>query len=194
MADTALILVDVQNDFLPGGGLGVTGGDQVVEPLNRAIALCMARGWPVVATRDWHPPHHCSFVNQGGIWPPHCVAGTPGAAFADGLALPAHAKIVSKATTAEADAYSGFERTGLADWLHSQGIRRLLVGGLATDYCVRQTVEDGLAAGFAVVVLEDAVRAVEVDPGDGERALAAMAARGARRSRSTDSDLLTAAG
>lgn len=179
-AGDALVIVDVQRDFLPGGALGVPGGDAVVPVLNRYIARFAACGLPIVCTRDWHPPGHCSFHAHGGPWPPHCVAGTDGAAFAPGLELPADAQRVSKATTAEADAYSGFERTGLADWLHARGARRLFVGGLATDYCVGATVRDGLAAGFAVFVLADAIRAVDVQPGDGERAIAAMRAAGAR--------------
>lgn len=175
----ALILVDVQNDFLPGGALAVPGGDAVVEPLNRAAALFSARGRPVFATRDWHPSDHCSFRAQGGPWPPHCVAGTPGAAFAPGLRLPPATVIVSKATTAERDAYSGFQGTGLAERLREAGVTRVMVGGLATDYCVKATVTDALAAGFAVALLEDAIRAVEVQPGDGDAARRAMRDAGA---------------
>lgn len=175
-----LMVVDVQRDFLPGGALGVRDGDAVVPVLNRYLARFAAQGLPVVFTRDWHPPDHCSFHARGGPWPPHCIAGTPGAGFAPGLALPAHAEIVSKATTAAADAYSGFDHTGLADRLHARGVRRLFIGGLATDYCVQSTTRDGLAAGFSVFVLGDAIRAVDVQPGDGERALAAMLAGGAR--------------
>lgn len=175
----ALILVDVQNDFLPGGALAVPGGDAVVAPLNRAAALFAARGRPVFATRDWHPADHCSFRARGGPWPPHCVAGTPGAAFAPGLRLPPSAVTVSKATTAERDAYSGFQGTDLADRLRAAGVTRVMVGGLATDYCVKETVADALAAGFAVVLLTDAIRAVDVHPGDGEAASAKMLAAGA---------------
>jgi nicotinamidase/pyrazinamidase len=175
----ALILVDVQNDFLPGGALAVPGGDAVVEPLNRAAALFAARGRPVFATRDWHPPDHCSFRARGGPWPPHCVAGTPGAAFAPGLRLPPSAVTVSKATTAERDAYSGLQGTDLANRLRAAGVTRVMVGGLATDYCVKETVADALAAGFAVVLLTDAIRAVDVHPGDGDAARAKMLAAGA---------------
>lgn len=182
----ALIVVDVQRDFLPGGALGVPGGDEVVPVINRYIALARERGLPVIATRDWHPHNHCSFQAQGGPWPVHCVARTVGADFADGLALPPDAVVIDKATCAQPEAYSGFQGTGLAARLRDAGVQRLLVGGLATDYCVRQTVLDALAAGFDVVVLEDAVRAVEVAPGDGERALQAMAAAGARRARYGD--------
>lgn len=176
----ALIAVDVQNDFLPGGALAVAGGDAVIGPLNRCMEEFTRRGLPVFASRDWHPRDHCSFAAQGGPWPPHCVAGTPGAAFAAGLRLPASAEIVSKALRPEADAYSAFQGTELAARLRALGVRRVFVGGLATDYCVRATVLDALAAGFEAVVLADAVRAVDVRPGDGVRALEEMAARGAQ--------------
>ncbi|MBM5810700.1 MAG: isochorismatase family protein [Gammaproteobacteria bacterium] len=175
----ALLIVDVQQDFLPGGALAVAGGDAVVAPLNRCAAVFASHGLPVLATRDWHPPDHCSFAARGGPWPPHCVAGTPGAAFAAGLRLPAGAEIISKATGPDADAYSGFQGTELAARLRVHDVRRVLIGGLATDYCVRATALDALAAGFGVVVLADAVRAVDVQAGDGARALAELAARGA---------------
>lgn len=175
----ALLVVDVQNDFLPGGALGVPEGDRVVPVLNRYIARFAEAGLPVIATRDWHPPGHCSFAERGGPWPPHCVAGTPGAAFAPGLALPPDAIVVSKAETPERDAYSGFQGTGLAGRLKEMGVERLFIGGLATDYCVLATVKDARSAGFAVVLLTDAVRAVNVKPGDGARAEAEMEAAGA---------------
>jgi len=175
----ALLVVDVQNDFLPGGSLAVPAGEQVVSALNRYIARFIEADLPVFATRDWHPPDHCSFAQKGGPWPPHCVAGTPGAAFAPALDLPPGTIVVSKADTAEQDAYSGFQGTDLADRLRAQGVRRLFIGGLATDYCVLNTVQDALAAGFAVVLLTDAIRPVDVKPGDGDRALAAMAEAGA---------------
>ena len=176
----ALLIVDVQQDFLPGGALPVPGGDAVVAPLNRYIDAFERQGLPVLATRDWHPPDHCSFAAQGGEWPPHCVAGTPGAAFATGLRLPASAVVVSKARDPDADAYSAFQGTTLTTRLRDLGVRRVFVGGLATDYCVRATVLDAIAAGFEAVVFADAVRAVELQPGDGARALADMAQRGAR--------------
>jgi nicotinamidase/pyrazinamidase len=174
----ALIVVDVQRDLLPGGALGVAGGDEVIPVLNRCANEFDRRGLPVFATRDWHPPDHCSFAAQGGPWPVHCVADTPGAELASGLALPARTHVVSKATTREKDAYSGFQDTDLGSWLRELGCRRVLIGGLATDYCVRATALDALQAGFPAVVLEDAVRAVEVQPGDGARALAELRARG----------------
>lgn len=176
----ALILVDVQNDFLPGGRLAVPDGDAVIPPLNAWIRRFRARGLPVFATRDWHPPDHCSFREQGGPWPPHCVAGTPGADFAPGLELPPEVVVISKATTPEKDAYSGFEGTDLAERLRERSVRRVFVGGLATDYCVLNTVLDALKAGFEAWVIKDAVRAVDVQPGDGERALERMRQAGAR--------------
>ncbi len=175
----ALVVVDVQNDFVTGT-LAVPGGAEVIEPLNRAIALFDARGLPVFATRDWHPPDHCSFVAQGGPWPAHCVAGTTGADYVPGLRLPADATPVLKATRPEADAYSGFAGTSLAAELRGREVRRLFVGGLATDYCVLNTVRDAIAEGFEVVVLADAVRAVDVHDGDGARAEAEMRRLGAR--------------
>lgn len=175
----ALVVVDVQRDFLPGGALGVPDGDRVVPALNRCIALFGRLKLPVVFTRDWHPADHCSFRAQGGPWPPHCVAGSDGAAFAAGLTVPDDASIVSKATTAQADAYSGFQRTGLGELLRGLGCKRLFIGGLATDYCVLATVRDAIGEGFAAVVLRDAIRAVNVHPGDGERAERDMAEAGA---------------
>jgi nicotinamidase/pyrazinamidase len=176
----ALIAVDVQQDFLPGGSLAVPEGDAVVPVLNRYLAAFAAHALPVFATRDWHPPNHCSFKAQGGIWPPHCVAATPGAEFARDFALPPTAVIVSKAATQEADAYSGFGGTDLAARLRAVRATRLLIGGLATDYCVLNTVKDALTEGFGVLLLADAIRAVDVKPGDGARALAEMRQLGAR--------------
>jgi nicotinamidase/pyrazinamidase len=182
----ALIAVDMQNDFLPGGSLAVPGGEAVVPALNHYLAAFAARALPVFATRDWHPPGHCSFRAHGGTWPPHCVAATRGAEFAPGLALPPAAVIVSKAATPQADAYSGFGGTDLAARLRALGAVRLFIGGLATDYCVLNTVKDALSAGFGVLVLEDAIRAVEVNAGDGARALAEMRRLGARPIRYGD--------
>jgi nicotinamidase/pyrazinamidase len=176
----ALIVVDVQNDFLPGGALAVPDGDQVIAPINRLIALFSASHRPVYFSRDWHPAEHCSFLDQGGPWPPHCVADTPGADFAAGLELPADPAVVSKGTRPDRDAYSALDGTDLGARLRAGAIRRVFVGGLATDYCVRATVLDALADGLKVVVLTDAIRAVNVDPGDGDRAIEAMRDAGAR--------------
>ena len=175
----AVLIVDVQVDYLPGGNLGVRRGDEVVPALNRYVAAAGRKSLPVFASRDWHPQNHCSFRARGGPWPEHCVAGTPGAAFAPGLELPLDAVVISKATTQEADAYSAFQGTDLAQRLRALGVTRLLVGGLATDYCVVNTVLDARKAGFEVLLLADAIRAVEVKPGDGERAEREMRSAGA---------------
>jgi len=175
----ALIVVDVQQDFLPGGALGVPAGDEVVPALNRAVTAFERAGLPVYYSRDWHTPDHCSFKAQGGPWPPHCIAGSEGAAFAAALRMPDDAAVISKATTRAQDAYSAFQGTTLAQQLETAGVRRVFIGGLATDYCVKATVLDARANGFEVEVLGDAVRAVEVLPGDGERALQEMLKSGA---------------
>lgn len=176
----ALVIVDVQNDFVPGGSLAVPHGDQVVPVLNRYIEAFDAAGLPVFATRDWHPEDHCSFKSRGGPWPSHCVAGTLGAAFVPALALPASAVIISKATERDRDAYSGFAGTELEEKLRRIGALQLFVGGLATDYCVVNTVRDARALGFGVMLLTDAIRAVDVRPGDGARAEAEMLGLGAQ--------------
>lgn len=177
----ALIVVDVQRDFLPGGSLAVPRGDEVVAPLNRCLRIFEKRRLPVFATRDWHPADHCSFRRQGGRWPDHCVVGTPGAEFAPGLEFPPDTRIVSKDTESEQETYSGFQatETNLAGRLRELGVTRLFIGGIATDYCVLFTVLDALAAGFDVCLLVDAIRPVEVVAGDGEAAVREMQARGA---------------
>jgi nicotinamidase/pyrazinamidase len=182
----ALLVVDVQNDFLPGGSLAVPHGDEVVPVLNRCLALFSRLKLPILASRCWHPAGHCSFLEQGGPWPPHCIAGTLGAAFAPRLELPSDTAIISKAETPERDAYSAFGGTDLDQRLRNAGVRRLFAGGLATDYCVLNTVKDALGLGYAVVLLTDAVRAVEVTPGDGERALEKMRRLGAQMEASTE--------
>ncbi len=173
----ALLLVDVQRDFLPGGSLAVPEGDAVVPTLNRLARRFAELGLPVIASRDWHPPNHCSFEARGGPWPPHCVAGTPGADFDAALELPEDARIVDKATTPDAEAYSAFQGTNLADWLSEQGVRRLFIGGVATDYCVLDTATDARNSGYEVVVLTDAIRAIDAD--DGATALEKLQAKGA---------------
>jgi nicotinamidase-related amidase len=178
---TALLIVDVQHDFLPGGALGVAHGDEVIAPL----AAVAPTADVVVASRDGHPPDHCSFVEQGGTWPPHCVEGTRGAELHPDVAALEPDHVVVKATTPAVDAYSAFDGTDLADWLRERGVERVAVGGLATDYCVRASALDALAAGFEVVVLEDACRGVDVREGDSARALAELRAAGARIERST---------
>lgn len=187
----ALVIVDVQNDFCPGGALGVAHGDRVVPVLNRYAERFARRAAPIFATRDWHPQRTRHFKAYGGAWPPHCVQDTPGAEFHRELVLPAGTEILSKGMDPEQDAYSAFQaETGdglpFAAALGEHGVSRLFIGGLATDYCVKATALDALKEGFEVVVLQDAVAAVDVGPGDGERALEAMKHAGARFARLED--------
>lgn len=170
----AIVAVDVQNDFCPGGALAVPDGDAVVPVLNRWIERVAGAGGLVVASRDWHPADHCSFRTRGGPWPPHCVAGTEGAAFHPALRLPEGTLVVDKATAPDRDAYSAFDGTGLADRLRERGVERVYVGGLALDYCVKATALDARRAGFETLLIRPATRAVEVRAGDGERALAEL--------------------
>lgn len=175
----ALLVVDVQNDFLPGGSLAVPNGDEIIPVLNRCIHAFVHKNLTVAFSRDWHPVNHHSFVEQGGVWPRHCIATSIGADFAAGLKVPDNALIISKATTPTAEAYSAFHDTDLAQRLHTLQVQRLFVAGLATDYCVRASVIDALANGFVVIVMPDAVRAVELQPGDSDRAFQAMTSSGA---------------
>ena len=180
----ALVIVDVQNDFCPGGSLGVSEGDRVVPVLNQYARRFSDAGGPIFATRDWHPEKTKHFRAYGGVWPPHCVQGTKGAEFHPALDLPPEATVVSKGMDPEQDAYSCFqaqnsEGMDFAVIVGERGVQRLFVGGLATDYCVRFTALDALREGFQVVVLIDAIRAVDVNPGDGEKAIAEMRAAGA---------------
>jgi nicotinamidase/pyrazinamidase len=173
--DDALIVVDVQHDFLPGGALGVAEGERIFEPIDE-LAPRFAR---VYATRDWHPQDHSSYGEQGGPWPVHCVAGTHGAAFDPRLDLENVDVVVDKGIDRETDGYSGFAATSLESDLREHGVKRVFVCGLATDYCVKATALDARAAGFDVVVIEDASAAVNVDPADEERALKAIRDAGA---------------
>ena len=179
----ALIVVDVQRDFCPGGALAVPEGDRVVPPINRILEF---QGLLTIATQDWHPKDHCSFKTKGGAWPIHCVAGTTGAMFHPGLDTTKLRQIISKASAKEDEAYSGFQGTGLESLLRQQGIRRVCVCGLATDYCVKATALDARKAGFEVIVLEDAIRGVEVKPGDCAKAVEEMKAAGIWFARTTD--------
>lgn len=176
----ALILVDIQKDFCPGGALAVSDGDMVVEPANILMKKFESAGLPVFVTRDWHTPDHSSFSENGGTWPVHCVAETDGAAFHDDLKVSSHAVIISKAMEKDTDAYSGFEGTDLADRLRSLKVTETVILGLATDYCVKNTVLDALKEKFSVSVVTEGIRAVEVNPGDGKAAIDEMKAAGAR--------------
>jgi nicotinamidase/pyrazinamidase len=174
----ALIVVDVQNDFCPGGALAVAKGDEVVAPLNKLIKEFLERDEPVFKTRDWHPKQTKHFTAYGGTWPVHCVQNTNGAAFHPQLSDDNRIRTISKGMGDE-DSYSGFDGTDLAQQLRSLGVEEVWVGGLATDYCVKNTVLDALKEGFQVKALENAMRAVDVNPGDGPRAIEAMRESGA---------------
>jgi len=182
----ALIIVDVQRDFCRGGALAVEGGDDIV-PVISAIAPRFAH---VVMTRDWHPAGHCSFGDPpqfvDGSWPAHCVQGSPGAQFHAGLVRPPSAIVVDKGADAAREAYSGLEGADLVGLLRGRGVERLFVCGLATDYCVRATALDGLRHGFEVVLLEDAVRGVDLPPGTAGQAVDAMRTAGAEVVQSGD--------
>jgi nicotinamidase/pyrazinamidase len=172
--DDALVVVDVQHDFLPGGALAVASGERIFAPID-ALAPRFAR---VYATRDWHPPDHSSYAQNGGPWPVHCVAGTHGAAFDERLDLANVDVVVDKGVDRATDGYSGFAATTLAGDLRLHGIHRVFVCGLATDYCVKATALDARAAGFATFVIADASAAVEVQAGDEAAALAELQAAG----------------
>jgi nicotinamidase/pyrazinamidase len=174
----ALIVVDVQNDFCPGGTLAVAHGDDVVAPLNQLIDEFLDRGAPIYKSRDWHPPTTKHFAAYGGTWPMHCVQNTKGAEFHPALRDDPRIKIISKGL-GDTDCYSAFDETDLAAQLHDQDIEEVIIGGLATDYCVKNTVLDALKHGFKVKALKNAMRAVDVQPGDGDRAIEEMRAAGA---------------
>ena len=180
----ALLVVDVQLDFCPGGALPVPDGDAVVAVLNRYISLFWQRGSQIFASRDWHPALSSHFREYGGSWPAHCVQGTPGALFHPQLLLPKGTIVISKGTTRWDEGYSALQ--GVTDngtpcpmLLRHLATDRICVGGLATDYCVKESVFDALREGFAVTLLADAVRPVELKPGDGERAVRQMREAGA---------------
>lgn len=176
--EDALVVVDVQHDFLPGGALGVPGGDRVLGPIGGLLDRAREADATIVASRDRHPEGHVSFAARRGPWPPHCVAGTPGAELHPSLDL-AGAEVLDKGTDVDRDAYSAFDDTGLLELLRGRGVTRAVVCGLATDYCVRATALDALAGGLRTVVVTDAVAAVDVEPGDGDRALAELRDAGA---------------
>ena len=174
----ALLVVDVQNDFCPGGTLAVPQGDEVIEPLNKLIDEFLERGEPVYKSRDWHTPTTKHFAAYGGTWPPHCVQNTEGAAFHPALRDDPRIKVISKGL-GDKDCYSAFDETALASELRQQNIEEVVIGGLATDYCVKNTVLDALKHGFKVKAVENAMRAVDLQPGDGDRAIDEMRDAGA---------------
>lgn len=178
-ANDALLIADIQNDFLPGGSLGIGGGDTIIPVLLSYIRRFHSRHLPIFLTRDWHPPDHCSFRSQGGRWPVHCVAGSPGSLPPPAFDAPPSAVIIYKAIDRDQEAYSAFQSTALDRHLRALGIRRLFIGGLATDYCVLHTVTDALASGYTVCLLMDAIQAVNLQPDDGRRAEQDMSRLGA---------------
>ena len=177
----ALIMVDVQNDFCPGGALAVREGDLVVKPLNHAQKFFRH----IFATRDWHPEDHSSFMGRGGPWPPHCIQNIHGAKFHPNLEI-SRVWVISKAFEKDIDTYSSFQGTDLEARLKREGIKRVFIGGLATDYCVRATALDALNAGFEVVLFEDAIHGVDVNPGDSEKAISEMKEKGVMFGKAKD--------
>ena len=175
----ALIVVDVQNDFCPGGSLAVENGDKVVAPLNKLMNEFLDRGEPVFKTRDWHPAKTKHFKAYGGTWPVHCVQDTRGAEFHPDLLDDPRITIISKGTDEAADGYSGFDGTNLARLLREEEVEEVWVGGLATDYCVKHTVLDARREDFEVKALADAMRPVNEDPQDGAEAIEEMREAGA---------------
>ncbi|WP_297500223.1 nicotinamidase [Thermococcus sp.] len=176
MPEEALMVVDMQRDFMPGGALPVPGGDRIIPKCNEYILEFHRKGALIVATRDWHPPNHISFRERGGPWPRHCVQNTPGAEFV--VELPEDAVIISKATEPDKEAYSGFEGTNLAEILKRNGVKRVYICGVATEYCVRATALDAVKHGFEVYLLSDAVKGIK--PGDEGRALEEMEKAGVK--------------
>ena len=176
MPEEALIVVDMQRDFMPGGALPVPEGDRIIPKCNEYIRKFREKGALVVATRDWHPENHISFKEQGGPWPKHCVQNTPGAEFV--VELPEDTVIISKATEPDKEAYSGFEGTNLAEILKEKGVKRVYICGVATEYCVKATALDALKHGFEVYLLSDEVKGI--NPEDEKRALEEMRKAGVR--------------
>ncbi len=183
----ALLITDIQVDFLPGGALPVANGNEIIPVVNNYIQHFEVAGGNVIASRDWHPANHSSFKSQGGPWPAHCVQGTEGAKISPQLKLPDHTVIISKATDPKHEAYSAFDSTNLDNQLRELGVKRLFVAGLATDYCVVNTVLDARKLGFETYVLMDATLGINVNPGDIDRAVESMRIQGAKQI--TDADM-----
>ncbi len=167
----ALIIVDMQNDFMPGGALPVPNALTIISAINKYIELFEKSNALIVATRDWHPPNHISFNTRGGPWPPHCIQNTWGAEFHKDLKLPRNTIVISKAFKEDKEAYSGFEDTELDNTLKSRNIKRLFIAGVATEYCVKATAEDGVKLGYQVFLLEDAIKGIDSPPGSEEKAI-----------------------
>ncbi len=182
----ALLVVDIQNDFCPDGALGVPKGDAMIPQVNAYIRFFYEQGAHVIATRDWHPSGHASFKEQGGPWPVHCVQGSWGGQFHPALVLAPETMIISKATDPKREAYSAFEGTPLGERLKELGVETVFIAGLATDYCVKNSVLDARKQGLRVVVLEDAICGIDVKPGDCESALREMREAGALFAKARD--------
>lgn len=178
-AHDALLLADVQNDFLPGGALGISGSDEIIPTLLNYTRLFQTHGLPIFLTRDWHPPNHCSFKPQGGPWPVHCVAGSPGSLPPTSFATPQQAVVIYKAINRDQEAYSAFYHTDLDRHLRALSVRRLFIGGLATDYCVLNSVKDARSLGYDICLFMDGIKAVNLQPDDGHRAEEEMIGLGA---------------
>jgi len=177
---SALIIVDMQNDFMPGGALPVKDGNKIIPVINGYISKFREKNRPIYATRDWHPENHISFKERGGPWPKHCVQNTWGAKFHKDLNISyTEDIIIDKAYMKDKDAYSGFQDTYLDNDLRRRGIKRLFICGVAIEYCVRATVLDALNLGYEVIILRDAIKGVDLKPGDSEKALNEMIERGA---------------
>jgi len=177
----ALVVVDVQNDFLSDGSLPVPNGEAVIPVLNYYIKAFKKRQAKIFATRDWHPLNHMSFREFGGMWPPHCIRDTKGAKFHSNLVLPKNSIIISKATEPDQEAYSGFEGTNLLKKLEKFKVIRLFIGGLATDYCVKNTVLDALKCGFRTFFLWDGSRGINANACDIEKSIELMEEYGAKK-------------
>jgi nicotinamidase/pyrazinamidase len=182
----ALIVTDIQIDFLPGGALPVPEGNEIIPVINNYIRDFKTAQAQIIASRDWHPANHTSFKTQGGPWPPHCVQDTAGAKFSSELKLPPNSLIISKATQPDHEAYSAFDHTDLAEELSKRKVKRLFVSGLATDYCVLNTVLDGCRLGFETIVLMDATMGINAKSGDVERAVETMRKNGAKLATEAD--------
>ncbi len=182
----ALLVTDIQKDFLPGGALPIENGDEIIPVINNYIKYFENAKAHVLASRDWHPSNHVSFTTQGGPWPPHCIQETSGAKFSAELKLPKRTIIISKATNPQNEAYSAFDGTSLAHELQTLCVKRLFVAGLATDYCVVNTVVDARKLGLEAVVLMDATLGINLEPGDVDRAIETIVKYGAQQATADD--------
>jgi nicotinamidase/pyrazinamidase len=182
----ALLVTDIQIDFLPGGALPIANGDEIIPVINTYIRRFNDAGARVLASRDWHPANHSSFKALGGPWPPHCIQDTEGAKFSSNLKLPDNTLVISKATDPKREAYSAFDGTNLANELKKLEVTRLFISGLATDYCVLNTVLDARKLGYETIVLLDATLGINVQPGDVDSAIKTMLENGAQQSTTAD--------